>query len=109
MKIGGERKNNGGIMKRIVLIVLGVMLASNVWAASWFNPSDYSGGWNDNPNLEISRVLGSNNIRGCGEYRFMESNKSSKEYLVQCTRDGKKWVSYVVWARLNKVMKTDSK
>lgn len=45
----------------------------------------------------IGRVLVSNNIEGCGEYKVFQ--ESSNQYLIACTRDGKNWNYYKV--RLN--------
>ena len=37
----------------------------------------------------IGRVLVSNNIEGCGEYKVYL--RSSNQYLLACTKDGKNW------------------
>ena len=52
--------------------------------------------WNtEGPGLiEIARVLVKNNIRGCGELRFVQ--EQSSRYRVQCTRDGDNWTEYQV-------------
>lgn len=67
------------------------------------NNPDYPGGWIEDMNVGISRALVGKQIRGCGEYRYKESASTRSEYLVQCTRDGKNWVAYLVWTRTGAV------
>ena len=51
----------------------------------------------DEFHLGIPKTLVKNNIRGCGQFKYKQSEKTDSEYKVQCTRDGKNWVEYLVW------------
>lgn len=65
--------------------------------------SEYPGPWKDDLNVDISRAFVTKKIRGCGEYRYKESRTTRTEYLVQCSRDSKNWVAYLVWTRTGAV------
>lgn len=62
----------------------------------------FPGGWQDSLNLPISRALVKSGVQGCGEYRYKESRARNGEYLVQCSRDGSTWRSYLVWPAIEK-------
>jgi len=64
----------------------------------------YPGPWRTDFNLDITKALAQNNVRGCGEYKYRPSAVNRGEYLVNCTSDGRYWSSYLVWVPLNKVM-----
>lgn len=68
-------------------------------AASISASERYPGPWMDDGNPEIIRALISNKIEGCGEFQYRKSYDNTSEYLVYCTRDGKNWVSYIVFPR----------
>jgi len=87
---------------KIVMIIASLFVSSTGYC-SWINYTDYPGEWNDTPRLDISRVLVKHKVSGCGEYRYKESSKNKKEYLLQCSRDGKKWRTMVIWVGVNKV------
>lgn len=96
-------------------IVIGLLLFALAW---WWLSSDeptepeaeltfsqtYPGPWREDMHANISRTLASKSIRGCGQYKYRESVKSSNEFLVYCTREGTNWVSYLVWPSANAVM-----
>lgn len=63
----------------------------------------YPGPWRDDFNLPISKALAQNLIKGCGEFKYRPSSRNKGEFLVYCTRDGKNWVAYLVWAPIAKV------
>jgi len=42
--------------------------------------------------IDFGRILVSNNIVGCGEYKVYKM--SPNDYLLACTRDGKNWKYY---------------
>ena len=52
--------------------------------------------WHTDFNMDVTKVLVSNKIRGCGEYKYRVNLSKRNEYLVHCTRDGKNWVPYLV-------------
>lgn len=64
----------------------------------------YESAWRTDFHTGITQALIANNVRGCGEYKYRESRKDRGEYLVYCTRDGKMWTAYLVWASIKKVM-----
>jgi hypothetical protein len=55
--------------------------------------------------MPVMPVLAANNIRGCGEFRFQENMADKTDFLVNCTVDGRNWVSYRVSTARNKVEK----
>ena len=63
----------------------------------------YPGPWKSAFNIDITKALSKNKIRGCGEYKYRKSAKFSNEYLVRCSSDSKKWSSYLVWPLINEV------
>jgi hypothetical protein len=71
-------------------------------------PPEYPEPWLDEFNVGISKALSMNKISGCGQYRYRGSTKNSGEYLVQCTRDGVIWLSYLVWTRTEAVVRTST-
>ncbi|CAB5720004.1 Uncharacterised protein [Delftia tsuruhatensis] len=88
-------------MKR-VFIVAGVMAAAAAHADMTLQER-YPGPWRDDFNLPISKALAQNSVRGCGEFKYRPSSRDKGEFLVYCTRDGKSWVAYLVWAPIAKV------
>ncbi len=53
----------------------------------------------------VSNALATNNIRGCGAFRFRENMADKTDFLVNCTADGRNWVSYRVSTARNKIEK----
>lgn len=64
----------------------------------------YPGPWRDEFNIPISRTFVQNDVTGCGQYKYRASSESPAEYLVHCSRDGKKWTAYIVWSRIEELM-----
>lgn len=64
----------------------------------------YPGPWIEDFNKDIAIALSQNSIKDCGQYKYRASSSDKKEYLVYCTKDGKKWNSYIVWTGINKIM-----
>lgn len=64
----------------------------------------YPGPWEENYNQRISKALTVNGILGCGQYKYRENVNKSESYIVYCSRNGKKWLAYIVWAASEKVM-----
>lgn len=62
----------------------------------------FPGAWSTAPDSAISAVIVGNGITGCGEYRHKQDGARSGEYLVQCSRDGSNWRSYLVWPAIGK-------
>lgn len=56
-----------------------------------------------NPEIEISKVLASNGITGCGEFNYSLNSGQNSEYTVTCTWDGQNWKTYTVWTKINRV------
>ncbi|WP_143482089.1 hypothetical protein [Pseudomonas congelans] len=64
----------------------------------------YPAPWLERFNADINKALASSQIRGCGQYRYRVSTRSSSEFLVYCSRDGKNWLAYMVWPKISKVL-----
>lgn len=67
----------------------------------------YPGKWIDEFNVDISRTLAAHNARDCGEYRWRRSADSNSEFLVVCSRDGRKWQQYLVFTASQKAIGPD--
>jgi len=52
--------------------------------------------WHHEFNLEITKVLASNRIRGCGAYKYRINLMNPNEFFVHCSRDYINWVPYLV-------------
>lgn len=69
----------------------------------------YPGPWRtDGPAFDkIALTLGRNSIGGCGEfhYRLAKGKPDPGEALVYCTRDGRNWDHYLVFYKINNVMR----
>lgn len=69
----------------------------------------YPGPWRtDGPAFDkIAMTLGENSIGGCGEfhYRLAKGKPDPGEALVYCTRDGRNWDHYLVFYKINNVMR----
>lgn len=63
----------------------------------------YPGPWRLDFYGGITQTLISNGVRGCGEYKWRESSHDRGEYLVYCSRDGKRWLVYLIWPNTGKV------
>ena len=85
-------------------VLLATALISTVCNA--VSLSEYSGSWEDSFNLKIQKALVKNHVRGCGEYKYKKHNEYD-EYLVSCTRDGKKWVNYIVYPTSGEILRAN--
>jgi RNA polymerase subunit RPABC4/transcription elongation factor Spt4 len=65
---------------------------------------EYSGVWLNDFSVGISRALVKNNIRGCGQYKYMPSSKATGKFKVKCTSDGTNWKEYLVYVGSGKVI-----
>ena len=63
----------------------------------------YSGSWQEDFDLGITKTLVAKGVSGCGQYKFRESSKDRGEYLVYCTNDGNNWTAYLVWPNISEV------
>lgn len=90
-------------MKSKVLLLASVLFVGQAMAETDLSVK-YPGPWQDNYDQRITKTLVVNGITGCGEYKFKEDAKKSKSYVVYCSRDGKNWLAYIVWAASEKVM-----
>ena len=66
--------------------------------------STYPGPWQEDYNQRITKTLTVNGIAGCGQYKYREKANQSQSFIVYCSRDGTKWLAYIVWAASEKVM-----
>ncbi|SQF98893.1 Uncharacterised protein [Paucimonas lemoignei] len=66
--------------------------------------STYPGPWQENFNQRITKTLAVNGIAGCGQYKYRQNANQSLSYIVYCSRDGERWLAYIVWAASEKVM-----
>lgn len=90
--------------KYLIIMVIGISLFSfeNSYAESLADL--YPGPWQDDFNINITKALSKNKIRGCGQYKYRAHKSSSNAYLVYCTQDGDRWTAYLVWDLIGKVM-----
>ena len=51
--------------------------------------------------VKFGRLMINNGIKGCGEYHLKVVG--SNEYIIACTKNGKDWVYYVAWPKINKI------
>jgi len=66
--------------------------------------TSYENDWRNDYNKALIVTLTKNNVRGCGDYKYKQHIKGSSEYVVYCSRDGKKWLMYQVWPKINSVL-----
>lgn len=64
----------------------------------------YPGPWKEDFNVDITKALVAKGIKECGEYKYRPSALDRDEYLVHCTRDGKRWSAYLVWPKIKEIM-----
>lgn len=64
----------------------------------------YPAPWIEDFNKDLTIALTQSKVTDCGQYKYRKSSIDKNEYLVYCTKDGKKWNSYIVWVGTNKVM-----
>lgn len=63
----------------------------------------HPGAWKDVPNPDITATLEKSRTPGCGQYRYRQRAGGMPEYVVQCTKDKKNWVTFFVWPRSDTV------
>ena len=86
------------------ILAYGVLFVMIVSACQSEQKSEY-GSWQEDFHVGIAKTLATNHIKGCGEFKYRESTKHpGGEYKVFCTADGKNWVAYLVWPKINEVM-----
>lgn len=88
-------------MKRILLaLCLSIPVVANAESVQ----DMYPGPWQYEFNTEITTALVVSKVKGCGQYRYRVSTRSTSEFLVYCSRDGEKWLAYMVWPKLEKAL-----
>lgn len=100
------------IMKHLfsaVALLVFVLLAvgstdSNNGRSNKTSAPEYSESWRTDFSIDISRVLGKNNISGCGQYKYRPSSKVTGKFEVRCTSDGNNWTTYAVYIGSEKVI-----
>lgn len=59
----------------------------------------------DDFNVEITKTLSKNDVRGCGVLKYRASkNVRHKEYLVYCSTDGENWKAYFVYTLTGRII-----
>lgn len=87
-----------------VLLISAILVISSPAKSQNISLSErYPEPWQEDVSISITKTLASQQIRGCGEYKYRESSRNKGEYLVHCTNDGKKWVAYLVWTKIGKI------
>lgn len=86
------------LLMLVPMLFIGHAMAQTDLAAT------YPGPWQEDYNQRITKALAVNGISGCGQYKYREKANSPQSYIIYCTRDGKTWKAYAVWAATEKVM-----
>lgn len=97
------REKNMNKLTKVIGILCLVALAGCGESREISLSERYPGPWREDFNMGITKTLASNNVGGCGQYKYRESIKDRGEYLVYCTRDGSNWVAYLVWPNIGKL------
>ena len=87
----------------VLLVTIILVISSSGQSQNISLAERYPGPWQEDFNIGITKALASQQIRGCGEYKYRESSKNKGEYLIYCTSDGKRWVAYLVWVNIGKI------
>jgi hypothetical protein len=86
------------------LVLLGLLVCASVFAADVPVDKRYPGPWREDFHRGITQTLVTNQISGCGQYKYRESALDPSEYVVYCTSDGKFWTAYLIWPKIGKLM-----
>lgn len=90
-------------MKSSSLLLLLGLFAGQAMAEE--NLADrFPGPWQHEFSPEITKALTVNRVAGCGQYKYREDAKKTQEYIVYCSRDGKRWLAYIVWPSIERLM-----
>lgn len=91
------------ISNKTTIIVLGgvFILLIAMCNSKPYTPPKINQNWNESTNVDISRVLVSNNITGCSFLKWQQTG--NYEYIVQCSKDNQNWTTYQVWTAINAV------
>jgi len=84
-----------------ILLLLSIFISSGCIDAK---EDKFEEKWSDSSNIQISRTLVKNNIRGCGEFKYKKNLNYNNEYLVRCTRDGKNWRAYTIYGLSEEIL-----
>ena len=90
-------------MKNIVLVAI-ILAFFTGCGQDMSLEEEWSGPWKEDVNIGITKALIKNKVTLCGEYKYKHSKKSSSEYIVHCTPDGKNWYAYIVWTGTEKII-----
>ena len=88
----------------IVVIYIISLIGGSEGSSVIDDKKTYSLSWREpvgSEELDISRIMIKNNIKGCGAYYVKEVTNS--EFVVACTSDGKSYTYYVVYTKINKI------
>ena len=104
-KCGAKFKRPSGYFRVILVVLLGFVASSPAKSPD----EAYPGPWRTDGAAfdKIALTLGRNSIGGCGEfhYRLAKGKPDPGEALVYCTRDGRNWNHYLVFYKINNVMR----
>lgn len=65
---------------------------------------DYPGPWRTDAAPGITRTLARHGVAGCGQYAWRQRAGGGDEFLVYCTADGRTWMAWLAWPKIEKVM-----
>jgi len=88
----------------IFAIMLFILTAGNASASKRSATNDYPGPWLDEFNLPLVQLIAKKNIRVCGEMYFKRyKGKSDSDFLVKCSREGKKFYYFLAFPRIDEL------
>lgn len=93
----------GFLVALIMVIIVAPSSSSNDTSSSIPSQQASQNNWQEDFNLEISKLLSANSIRNCGEYRYKPYGPG---YIVQCSNDGRNWTEYLVDTIRNRVSRS---
>lgn len=65
---------------------------------------DYQGSWRSKSHLDLEKTLTAHHVDGCGLMAYRAHRTVQGQYLVYCSKDGRRWTAWLAWPGAQKVM-----
>lgn len=66
--------------------------------------ADYQGAWRSSANVDLAKTLAAHQVEGCSSMAWRAHRTVQGQYLVYCSKDGRRWTAWLAWPGAQKVL-----
>ena len=65
---------------------------------------DYQGSWRNSAHVDLEKTLSAHHVDDCSLMAYRHHRTVQGQYLVYCSKDGRRWTAWLAWPGAQKVM-----